>query len=484
MSQAWLRGRPFLVALALLALVVLVLRLSGGTRVQAVHPVRRTVVESLAASGQVHGLQESRLAPQIQGILQALAVEEGDRVRKGQVLARLDRRFLEAQVEQADRAVRTAEARTAQASRGPLPSEVARVRAETSQAARTAEARLREAERRVEELETGATPEQVRQAEEAVLQAEASRRQADRDRERAERLWKESALARAALERARTEAEVARRAEEQARARLDEVRRGPRSEVVAQARAQRDAARAALTGAREAGSARLEELEAQPRPEDVAVARAGLEEARRALRVARERAAQAELRAPFDGLVLDRLAEPGDAVGPSQPVLSLVRWPQVEIRAAVDEVNLGRLEVGQVAVVTSDAFPEERLEARVSEIAPRVDPERGTVEFRVRPGTAPEWLRPGQTVSVNVVFQEGREELVIPLQAVTTTGRASRVLVVEGRVARVREVRVGLPGTALVPVHEGLAETDLVVVGPPGIEPGTRVRPEVRELAP
>lgn len=479
MSKSARRDPWILIALALVVVSLVVSRLFGAARVQVVHPEKREVVEALAASGQVRGVRESRLAPQVQGVLQALRVDEGDRVRQGQVLAVLDRRLLQAQVEQAERAVATAEARVEQAARPPLPQELARVRAETTQAEETGEARLLEAERRLEELETGATAEQLRQAEEATLQAEARRRQAERDRERAEQLWAESALARADLERARTEAEVARRAEEQARARMAEIRRGPRGEVVAQARAQREAARAAMQGARDAGAARVAELESLPRPEDVSVARAQAAEARRALEVSRERLAQTELRAPYDGMVLERLADPGDAVGPTQPVLALARWPQVEIRAEVDELNLGRLEVGQKAVVTSDAYPAERLEAQLAEIAPRVDPERGTVDIRLLPTATPKWLRPGQTVSVNVVFQEKRPMLVVPLQSVSTVGRVSRVLVVEEGKAAVREVHLGPAGGSVYPVHEGLTEGDLVIVSPPGIEPGTRVRAEL-----
>ena len=254
------------------------------------------------------------------------------------------------------------------------------------------------------------------------------RAQVARDLARARQLWTQGALPRADLEKAQTESELARQAEDQAAARLQEARRGPRREVLEQARAQVQAARASLQGAEQTRRARLEELRDRPRAEDVQVARAQLDEARRGLEVARQRLAQGSLRAPFDGLILKKLAEPGDSVGPSQPVLAVSSWPQVEIRAQVDESNLGRLTVGQSARISAEASGQEDLEARITEIAPYVDPERGTVEIRLGLASSPKWLRPGQTVSVNILVKEAADLLVVPLQSVMALGSTWTVM--------------------------------------------------------
>jgi len=455
-----------------------------GPAVEAVHPVRRPVVESLAVSGQVRGLQTSRLAPAVQGVLGLVRFEEGDRFRRGQELARLDVALLQAQVDQAVRAVQTAEARRVQASMPPLASEVARVQAETSQAAAVAGARLEESQRRLEELETGSTAEELRWSQGQHQAAQARAAQAARDLARARQLWTQGALPRADLEKAQTESELARQAEDQAAARLQEARRGPRREVLEQARAQVQAARASMQGAEQTRRARLEELRDRPRAEDVQVARAQLAEARRGLEVARQRLAQGSLRAPFDGLVLKKLAEPGDPVGPSQPVLAVSSWPQVEIRAQVDESNLGRLTVGQSARISAEASSQEHLEARITEIAPYVDPERGTVEIRLGLASSPQWLRPGQTVSVNILLKEAADLLVVPLPSVLALGATSRVMLVQDGQAVPRDVEVGPAGRDAWPVHRGLSESDLVVLDPAGVQEGQRVRATVRSFAP
>ncbi len=359
-----------------------------------------------------------------------------------------------------------------------------RVRAETTQAETVALARLAESQRRLAELQAGSTAEELRWNQGQFQAARARSQQAARDLDRARQLFDQGALPGASLEKAQTEEELARQAEVQAKARLEEARRGPRQEVLDQAQAQVQAARAAWQGARQTRQARLDELADRPRPEDVEVARAQVAEARKGLEVARQRLAQGHLQAPYDGMVLKRLAEPGDPVGPSQPVLAVSRWPQVEIRADVDESNLARLVVGLPALVSAGAGSQATWKARISEVAPHVDPERGTVEVRLRLDSAPEGLRPGQTVSVNLLFQEARETLVVPLPSVLNLGATSRVMLVQDGRAVPREVEVGPAGQDAWPVHRGLDQSDLVILEPVGLQAGQRVRVGVRSFQP
>ncbi len=461
-----------------------------------VAPQERVVAESVAASGRVSADVETSVGASGGGRVVAVPVREGDRVRTGDILARLDDEVLRAQVRQAEEALRTARAQLAQASRPPLPSDVARLRADTAQAVRVAEAQVAAAQQQLLERQRGATPEerqeaeaQAQQALAQVTEAQVRAEQAERDLERQKMLFEEGAVARIEYERALTDRDAARASVEaaekvlaSARARLRQLQVGTRPEQIAQARAQLEQARAQVRGARESGEAQLRSLLATPRPEDVQVARARVGEAEEALRVARRRLEETVVRAPFGGTVTEVVTEPGGVTGPNQPIVRLVRTTRPEIRVDVDESNLGRLSVGQKAVVTNDAFPNQPFTARVSEIGAAVDSERGTVEVRLVPANEPDWLRPGQTVSVNVIVDPGTQRLVVPLTAVTTVGGVSWVLVVSGEnVVERRNVEVGATGPDGVPVLSGLTAGDSVVVNPLGVRPGARVAPRVQE---
>lgn len=443
--------------------------------VAVVAPRLLEVVESVAASGQVAGQTESDVGADVAGRVSSVLVQEGDRVRAGQVLARLDQAVLRRQVDQARAALQTARAQLEQAARRPLPSEVERVRAEVRQQTETSRAQLAASEERLREVRRGPTREEREQARGQARQARAQAQQAERELRRQDGLLADGAVSRQEWERARTASLVARHTLETAEARLKSLEIGSRVEVIEQAVAQVEQARSALQGALETGRARLQNLEDQPREEDVLVARRRVDEARETLAVAVARLEQADVKAPYAGQVTRLYLKAGQLTGATAPLLRMVRLPGLEVHVPVDEVNLERLKVGQRAVISSDAYPE-TFRATVREIAPQVLAERGTVELKLRPEHPPAWLRPGLTVSVNLILAEPRQLPVVPLTSVTREGKSSWVLVVEGGTLQRRALQVAPAGVEGFPVLEGLRESDLVVRNPAGLRPGTRVR--------
>jgi RND family efflux transporter MFP subunit len=500
-------------------------------KVETMLPISRNVITSIAASGRLRGDVETNIGAQTGGRIARVLVHEGDKILTGTVVAELDTDVLSAQLGQAtvgvatakaqltqamtqlgtakaqvmsaQDTVRTAKASLAQVSRPPLKSEIDRLKADVDQAIAVAEAKQAAARNRLSELRNGATKEERDQARAQLAQANAQLEQAEKDYKRQQALVKEGAVSKSALDTAETALTVAQRTRENADARLKQLTVGTRKEQIAQAEADLRAAEATLRGARASGEAQLQTLLSQPRKEDVLVAerkvaeaerarilaeyRVGeaeqtvevaktrLMDAERALGVAQSRVGDARVKAPFDGTVTEVVTEPGGITGPNQPIIRLVRSQSPEIRIDLDEVNLGKINVGQVAKVSCDAFPGETFDANVTEIGAQVDADRGTVEVRLVPTTQPAWLRPGQTLSVNIVTDKGSNRLVIPLTAVNTIGGESTVLVVDGGKVVKKVVKVGPAGKDGVPVTDGLAATDQVIVTPTGRKPGDAV---------
>jgi multidrug resistance efflux pump len=153
-----------------------------------------------------------------------------------------------------------------------------------------------------------------------------------------------------------------------------------------------------------AREARLETLQKTPRPEDVQVARAQLTEAEQALQVATQQLREATVIAPFAGVITAVNAEEGQTVG-ANGVVNLVS-DDLEIRVDLDENNLADLELGQTAILSSSAFGDRTFAGRLTDIGAAVDQARGIVTVTITPDHPPDWLRPGQTVNVNLVTSE------------------------------------------------------------------------------
>lgn len=93
-------------------------------------------------------------------------------------------------------------------------------------------------------------------------------------------------------------------------------------------------------------------------------------------------ARESELRAPADGVVLHRMAEPGLLLGAGQPALTMAFANRLYVRTFIPETKLGRVRQGAAARVTVDAFPGRTFPARVTEISPNAEFTPKAVETR------------------------------------------------------------------------------------------------------
>ena len=260
------------------------------------------------------------------------------------------------------------------------------------------------------------------------------------------------------------------------RAGAAQARAGERSAAAALAQAQAQLTAAEAEQRRVAGlvaqgfvsGTRVDEAERA-----VAVARAGVGAAQAqqslaaaATQAAEARLAQARLRAPAAGRVLQRGVEPGQIVQPGRVLLLLALDGPAELEAAVDERYLGQLRPGQPAAVRADAFPAQPFAATLERLAPRVDAQRGAVELRLRVVAPPAFLREDMTLSVEIETGRRDAALALPLAALQQdggeTGTVHRLR--EGRVEAVL-VRLGLRNLQAAEVASGLAAGDTVLIG-------------------
>jgi HlyD family secretion protein len=139
-----------------------------------------------------------------------------------------------------------------------------------------------------------------------------------------------------------------------------------------------DRARAALKASRE----RLELVRQGSRRWQTEQARVDVDRAKTVLSASEIVAREAEIRAPEDGIVLHRLAEPGQLLGPGQPALTLAFAARLYVRTFVPEPRLGQVRQGQAVTVRVDAFPDRTFPAHITEISPDAEFTPKPVETR------------------------------------------------------------------------------------------------------
>ena len=236
----------------------------------------------------------------------AALVQEGGRVKAGQLLATLDTRRFEAKVAEGE----------------------GKVAAQREVVAR---------------LETGNRPEEIRKALAELEAAQADLRNAKLTFERVSKLLAQ------AVDTAQ---------------RLDD------------ARAALDVAQARLSAAKEA----YDLMVLGPRKEDIAAAQATLRANEATLILAQRELADAKLYAPTNGVIQDRILEPGDMASPQKPAFTLALDDPVWVRAYVPEPDLGKIRLGMKAEVSADSFPGKSYEAWIGFISPTAEFTPKTVE--------------------------------------------------------------------------------------------------------
>jgi RND family efflux transporter MFP subunit len=184
----------------------------------------------------------------------------------------------------------------------------------------------------------------------------------------------------------------------------------------------------------------------------------------------------AEIRAPFDGRVIERKVEPGNLAMPGVALLTVERGGGFRLEAAVEESKLPEIRRGQRTGVVLEALGK-TVEGTVAEIVPAVDPGSRSALVKINLPASP-GLRSGMFGRAR--FPGGpRQALTVPAGAVLEQGQVRTVLVAERGYARARLVTTGERTEGRVEILSGLAAGDAVIFPKiPGLADGARV--EVR----
>jgi HlyD family secretion protein len=196
------------------------------------------------------------------------------------------------------------------------------------------------------------------------------------------------------------------------------------------------------------------------------LAQLAVDQADATLRMAQANLDRTQIRTPLAGTLIARDVERGDVVAPGKALMVVSPAGETELVVQVDEKNLSLVALGQTAMASADAYPARRFDARVAYINPGIDPQRGSVEVKLRVPAPPDYLRQDMTVSVDIEVARHAGALALPADAVHDAASDHPWVwrVVAGR-ARRQAVRTGIRGDTSVEIVQGLQAGDAVVGG-------------------
>lgn len=459
----------------------------------------KVIAQKLDTVGSVEAPYNVKLAAQVGGVIQFLQVREGDPVRAGQVLVKIDPTEVEGEVLQQQAAVAEARQKLAQAQITENPTNVnvqaqivqqqaavASALADLNQVAENYNAQVASAKGSVTDAEAkvASAKAAVESAEATVESAKANEAAAQSKYDRTNNLYKQGFVAAQDLDDAlaawkvqQGAVKVAQKQQSSAESALKSAQAVLGSAVaqekiterkgksdIADARAKWNQAKATLS------VAQANRAQTPAYQQSLAALQSEVSAAEAQLRQAEARRGYTIIKAPIDGTVTARLMDPGATASSGSQILTIESLTWVYVTTSVPIEDSTTVVQGMPVAITFDALPGKALQGSVGEINKSADPQSRQFTVRVRLQNPGNVLRPGMFGHLLFTLASVNAQVAVPREAVQQKSDGPHVMTVEpdsstpGQyIAHDVKVTLGASDAASYEIKDGLKPGDKVI---------------------
>jgi HlyD family secretion protein len=443
------------ISLAGFRLLVIIPTRKAQTQLPTQPVERQNLNITVTANGTIEAERSINLSPKNAGIIKSLLVKEGDVVKKGQIIAYMDDSNLQGQLTQAKSGIASAEANLQKLLAGNRAEDIAQ-----------SQAQLEEAQANLKKIIAGNRPQDIAQAEARLNKVKVTLNQAESDLKRYQELLNSGAISHQSFSTYQTNRETAFAQVQEAEQALKLQKTGSRSEDIEQARAKVKQLQQSYNL-----------IKAGARKEDIEQARSQVNSARGSLQTILAQINDTVIRAPFDGVVTKKYADPGSFVTPnsgagsassslSSSILSLTANNQVV--ANISESKLAKVSIGQTLKIKTDAYPGQVFSGKVLQIAAQATVEQNVTSFEVKGAITSNnknLLRSGMNIEVEFAVGQQKNALVVPTVAVVREQRGTGVYVLNrDNQAIFTPIKIGIAANNKTEVKSGLNGNERVLL--------------------
>jgi HlyD family secretion protein len=481
---------------------------------------RGDITISIDATGTIEPLVIVEVRSKASGAITKLYVDEGDTLEAGELIAEIEKTYVQADVDQEHANLKSAKARLIQAQQNiELQKEQSRIQikqarenvaeAETRLAKLEAEIKLeKEANaRQVKEAENdlemaklrlqqaqNSRPESIKRAEASVTQAKSSLDLARDEYNRQKALYEKNYVSKSEVDSAKAKLDSAQAQYESAVEQFKMVEQPSSAEELKLSQLSVTKSELALEAAKhrvkqeisrekelELTRAQVEDaksslelalankVQIELKEKDLEAAEASVTRAEVALDAAEDRLADTIVRAPIAGTILSKNVEEGQVITSSMNAMAsagtllvtMANLKNVYVKTEVNESDIGKVQPGQPVTITVEAFPDRTFDGTVLKIAPQGQVIQNVTSFEVTTEikNPSEILKPGMTASVEILAADRRDVLVIDNEAIREGRRGKMVIpIVDGQPSMPTPVETGVRGWDTTEIISGVEE--------------------------
>jgi HlyD family secretion protein len=504
---------------------------NGPAEMQTATVRRGDITISVEATGTIEPLVIVEVRSKASGAITKLAVDEGDRLEMGNLIAEVEKKYVKADVDQAQADLKSAKARLIQAQENiklqekqstvqiqqakenvldsqtrleKLREEIELEKEANARQVKEAENDLAMTKLRLEQSKKS-RPESVKRAEATVKQNEINLELAQEEYNRQKALYEKNFVSKSEVDSAKAKLESAQSqcdssklqlkmtsepssAEELKLAELS-VTKSELSLEAAKHRVRQEKSREKELKLSESqlkdAKTSLELAEANKvqidlKKRDLDAAQASVTRAEVSLQAAQDRLDDTVVTAPITGTILEKNIEEGQVITSSMSatasagtlLVTMADLENVYVKTEVDESDIGKVQSGQTVIITVDAFPDEEFDGTVLKIAPQGRAIQNVTTFEVTTeiSNPSRKLKPGMNASVEIMVADRRGVLVVDNEAIIDMrGRKMARVLLDGQPEeRPRMLETGVRGWDTTEIVSGLEEGEVVMVMAPG----------------
>jgi HlyD family secretion protein len=483
--------KRLMIVIVVLALVVIGATLWSRSRssgepsaasLQTVKVERGTVVLTVSGDGTLQPLTTVTVKSYAGGNVDVLAVDVGDVVKPGDLIAKIDPTDSLTTYEQATADMSAAQARLSQAEE-QANAQPALTRAAINQAEATYNSALKDLER----TQKATQPQARAQVQAALDKAKANLDLAEKNLARMTELVQKGFVSQSEVDDAKNSRDLAKAEVESAQERSDTIGQEQAAELES-AQAHVAQTKAALE------KAHTDEIQDRVKNADVTSAKASVARAQAAVDNARTMLDYTTVRAPRAGVILQKFIEQGtiitsgrSSVAQGTDIVLLGDLTKMFVEVSLDESDVGKVRLRQPVDIQVEALPNRKFSGIVTRVNPQAITEQNitTVLVTIEIENPDATLKPGMTATCDFLVEKVDNTLFLPSRAVRGSGGEYTVLVMKKGEPTPVPVRIGLVGNERTEILQGLKEGEEVVV--PGLgaaeeSPSDRLRQRGREM--
>jgi len=428
----------------------------------------------VSETGTIEPMKKVDVRSKVAGRLISLLVQEGQRVTRGQLIAVVDRSQLDPQIARQRALLDQSQARLQQ-SQTSYTLQVSQSRAAILQA----EADLKAAQTHLNLVAAGARPQELAKQDQAVTQAQITLDDAQRTLKRKQALIAKGFIPQADVDTAQVAVDTATSNLAAAQQNRSLVQAGPRKEEIDDARMAVQQARVRLA------TAKADATQNEVRKADIVQAQAGVQQSNQDLAQLQVNLSDTKIVAPASGTVLKRYKQLDEIVqsattgfSDTQSLIATLGSRQ-EIRVDVNEIDVPKVHMDAPVTIHVDAIPGVDYHGTVIEIAPAsttafsdtsAGANNGVSRFTVKVllNSDDPKLRSGMSASVDILSDEHKHVVLLPVSALPATGIITSVTVVgPGKKQTPRTVKIGLRDDVNAEIVSGLKAGEAVLIPTP-----------------